>query len=665
MERGNWYLSTWFISFLFTLWFLVVPLIIGIILLKQQSKNNVIFYNNLVANTKSKERELQMKEDDLCTKEKLLIESKAEKERHIKELESRHLEKLKLLTRDREIDLKTREVAINKKEKSWEDRLTAKQRELALKELIHTIKVTALVKEKLQKISELEITLINEEKALNQKILKKKKELCLIELAHRLRFLSNKRSIELELVNHQNKMKAIVNEKHEELALLEQVHIQNLEDLTKEKKLQLEEKEKDLKLREQDVVIKIQEKRNELGNLELAHLKKLDALTKAKDEALLLREKDVEEKERELKGAQQEMQLINQKITLMKQQVISLEDELLYQSFGFYETRFDLESSIEYKGYLQLVRDKQKELVKNKMAVVSHIGANHKQTKSTNQFNKCIKFAIRTFNNECDAVINKVKFYNVDVCEKRIRTAFYEINSLNMYNSFELAEDYLNLKLEELFLAYEYSQKKQEEKEEQRRIRELMREEQEAERQLQEELKVLEKEKQHLENAMIHASQFSEEKVNELKGRLDEIEHQIADVDYRVKNTKAGYVYVISNIGSFGENIYKIGMTRRLEPIDRVKELSGASVPFRYDVHAMIFSEDAPQLEASLHRTFSHRRVNKINERKEFFNVSLEEIKRVAKENHNAIIEFTMLAEAQEYRETLSINKKIAKQYII
>lgn len=122
------------------------------------------------------------------------------------------------------------------------------------------------------------------------------------------------------------------------------------------------------------------------------------------------------------------------------------------------------------------------------------------------------------------------------------------------------------------------------------------------------------------------------------------------------EQTKRGYVYVISNLGSFGENIYKIGLTRRLDPMDRVRELGDASVPFPFDVHAMIFSEDAPKLEATLHQRFSDKRVNMINNRKEFFNVSLKEIADVVAE-YNATIEFTLLAEASDYRQTLAIKE--------
>ena len=145
------------------------------------------------------------------------------------------------------------------------------------------------------------------------------------------------------------------------------------------------------------------------------------------------------------------------------------------------------------------------------------------------------------------------------------------------------------------------------------------------------------------------------DKINELEQKLKLLEKDRENVLEREQNTRAGYVYVISNIGSFGENIYKIGMTRRLEPMDRVKELGDASVPFEFDVHAMIFSEDAPKLENILHETFRKYQVNKVNNRKEFFKVPLEDIESVIKQNHNATVTFTMIAKAEQYRESLRL----------
>lgn len=145
--------------------------------------------------------------------------------------------------------------------------------------------------------------------------------------------------------------------------------------------------------------------------------------------------------------------------------------------------------------------------------------------------------------------------------------------------------------------------------------------------------------------------------MNLLEVELDNINSKLADIDYRQKNQKAGYVYIISNIGAFGENIYKIGMTRRLEPEERIHELSDASVPFNFDIHAMIFSEDAPALENALHKAFEDKKVNMMNSRKEFFNVTLDEIKNVVKNNFDKSVDFIDIAPAEQYRETQRMKK--------
>ena len=143
------------------------------------------------------------------------------------------------------------------------------------------------------------------------------------------------------------------------------------------------------------------------------------------------------------------------------------------------------------------------------------------------------------------------------------------------------------------------------------------------------------------------------QKKEELLHQLEETSKAIEDVDYREANKKAGYVYIISNIGAFGENVYKIGMNRRLDPMERIDELGDASVPFKFDVHAMIFSEDAPALENQLHKAFESKKLNKINSRKEFFNVSLSEIKKVVRQNFDKTVEWTDIAEAEQYRQSI------------
>lgn len=228
------------------------------------------------------------------------------------------------------------------------------------------------------------------------------------------------------------------------------------------------------------------------------------------------------------------------------------------------------------------------------------------------------------------------------------------------------AFDFLECKLEELNLTYAYQLKKEQEKEEQKAIREQMLEEEKVRREIEREKAKIEKEEKQFKNEIAKLMDYLQkssdiekqlyiDKIKELEDKLKLVEKDKANVLEREQNTRAGYVYIISNIGSFGENVYKIGMTRRLEPLDRVKELGDASVPFEFDVHAMIFSEDAPTLETTLHNTFKANQVNKVNPRKEFFRVSLPEIEKVVKENHNATVTFTQVAKAEQYRESLRL----------
>ena len=218
---------------------------------------------------------------------------------------------------------------------------------------------------------------------------------------------------------------------------------------------------------------------------------------------------------------------------------------------------------------------------------------------------------------------------------------------------------YLNLKIQELRLAFEYQQKKQQEKEEQRLARAEMKEAARLQKEIEEQRKKIEKEQTHYQTAYEKLlKQLKEHPDNEdllskkveLENQLTDINKAIKDIDYREANQKAGYVYIISNIGAFGENVYKIGMTRRLDPQDRVDELGDASVPFNFDVHAMIFSDNAPALEAALHKAFEDRKLNMVNTRREFFNVTLDEIKDVVKKNFDKTVEFIDVPDAEQFR---------------
>ncbi len=232
---------------------------------------------------------------------------------------------------------------------------------------------------------------------------------------------------------------------------------------------------------------------------------------------------------------------------------------------------------------------------------------------------------------------------------------------------------YVELKLIELRLMHEYQVKKQQEKEEAKEARARQREEAKVRKEMEEERKKLEKEQSHYQNALNKLNQqiaaassdadrtALEEKKLELESHLSDIVQQISDVDYRAANQRAGYVYIISNIGAFGEGVYKIGMTRRLDPMERVDELGDASVPFNFDVHAMIFSDDAPSLETALHTAFADRKINFVNQRREFFRVSLDEIKEVVRKNYDKTVEFVDVPPAAQYRESLKLAEQAKK----
>ena len=352
-------------------------------------------------------------------------------------------------------------------------------------------------------------------------------------------------------------------------------------------------------------------------------------------------------------------------------EVIELDDKILFQDFGVYEPQFSFSSSDEYKKRLNEIREEQKLLIKRGLAAKCYKNwkVNGSEKEGKKLIAESIKLIIRNFNIECDICIDKVKFSNYTNSENRILKSFEMQNKLNETNKVEITHEYLSSKMKELTLAYEYQKKRKQEKEELRILKEQQREEEKVAREIEAKRLELEKQQAHYQNVLKRVNEqievekseerrnFLIEKKEELNNNLADVDKAMEDLDYREANHRAGYVYIISNIGAFGPDIYKIGMTRRLEPEDRISELSGASVPFRFDVHAMIFSNDAPKLEAALHNAFADKKVNLVNGRKEFFRVTLDEIKKVVRENHDKTVEFISLPDAEQFRESEMIRK--------
>lgn len=356
-----------------------------------------------------------------------------------------------------------------------------------------------------------------------------------------------------------------------------------------------------------------------------------------------------------------ELSQLDYAIQEKKKNLISMDDEILVQEFGLYKPQYDFASALDYKEALAEIRSEQKALIKNKQAVTGNTQwqVNGSASKGQKMVNDTQKLLLRAFNVECDELISKVRYTNFDASLNRIYKSAETISKLGVIMSISITQQYLSAKVKELCLAFEYQLKKQQEKEEQRAARAEQREQAKLQKELDEQRRKVEKEQNHYQSALnklqaqlaIHPNDPDLlDKKNQLDSHLADIDKALTDIDYRQANIKAGYVYVISNIGAFGENVYKIGMTRRLNPQDRVDELGDASVPFNFDVHAMIFSDDAPALEAALHRAFENRKLNMVNQRREFFYVTLDEIKTVIKQNFDKTVEFTDVPDAEQYR---------------
>lgn len=353
-----------------------------------------------------------------------------------------------------------------------------------------------------------------------------------------------------------------------------------------------------------------------------------------------------------------------------------LEESAEMIEFGVYKPHFDFGSSDEYRRQLEMLRDNEKEMIRSDKAVISDIEwtVSGSKTEGRKMIKQHQKLMLRAFNGECDAALAKVRWDNALKLEERVNKAFETINKSGEVNRIHMSKEYLDLKIKELRLTFECQEKIKNEKDEQKQIQDEMREEEKARREIEQAKEDAEKEEARYQSALEKAREdvlkASGEKVAQLNDKITQLEAQLKAAQElkeraisRAQITKSGHVYIISNIGSFGEDVYKIGMTRRLEPIDRVKELGDSSVPFSFDVHAIVYSDNAPELESKLHARFETQRVNLVNPRREFFTVRLDDIEKWAKEE-NVDLRLTRVAEAREYRETLAIRAKGEKAIV-
>lgn len=455
----------------------------------------------------------------------------------------------------------------------------------------------------------------------------------------------------------------------EKLKVLEQEKEKEIDDKLNEKQEELknldEEYQKKEETKEKELNKKLKKKQEELDNID----KTYEKIAKDKEKEIDVKLND---KTNELNNLVIKINNNTRELNEIRKEIALVEETLDMQEYGLYEPKYNFINSTAYKERLDAVRKQQKQMIKDKTAAVGTsdwtINGDKRQGKAF--INANIKQILRSFNNETEVIINKVKHSNVESSKKRIQKSFDQLNRLYERENVSLTKSYLNLKVDEMNIAYEYEVKKQEEKELLREEREREREEKKLQKKLEKEKnkfnrendklqKEINKVRDELTTAADKEKAKLEKEIKELKEALNRNNEEIGKIDEWRETPGAGYVYIISNIGSFGKNVFKIGVTRRDNPDERIRELSSASVPFRYDTHVFIFSKDAFALEKELHDRFNDSRVNKVNRRKEFFNITIDDVKQIVEENKADVHSFVEHPDAEEYYDTLKIEEQL------
>lgn len=323
--------------------------------------------------------------------------------------------------------------------------------------------------------------------------------------------------------------------------------------------------------------------------------------------------------------------------------------------------------SDEYKNQISKIRESQRLLVSEREAITCktewHVNSSIREGRK--MINRSMKATLRGFNTECDKIISCVNWRNYTSCQNKILMSFRFYNDYNESLNIKISSKYLNLKIEELRLTFEYHEKRQQEKEKQRRIREQIRDEERLERDRIAAQKEQDKYQHLLNKAQEEVRKATGDELNKLQTEVERLSELLMEAQEKnqraismAQQTKAGYVYVISNIGSFGQDVFKIGMTRRLDPYDRIRELGDASVPFEFDVHAMIACDDAPALENKLHSKFEKYKINLVNNRREFFKVPIDIVENELK-NEISDIYFIKEVKSEQYNKSEILRKKL------
>ncbi len=362
--------------------------------------------------------------------------------------------------------------------------------------------------------------------------------------------------------------------------------------------------------------------------------------------------------EQEHSAAAKAVQALQSQLEEARKSIVESEDLALLQEAGIYRYRHPLTDAVAYTKELAELEDRIKAMTRKDGGAVQATTSwtvNNSVAQGRAMVRDFSKLMLRAFNAEADNLVRGLKPYKLAAAVERLRKVADTIERLGKTMQIRISTPYLHLRLRELELTADFLQKQAEEKEAERIERERLREERKVAQEIERERARLEKERQHYVNALAAlVAKGDEDGAERLRGQLDDVQRAIEDVDYRAANIRAGYVYVISNIGSFGERMVKVGMTRRLDPTDRIRELSDASVPFNFDIHALFFSKDAVGIETAMHERMAEVRVNLVNRRREFFRATPLEVKAHLAELSGELLQFQDIPEALEYRQCLT-----------
>lgn len=330
----------------------------------------------------------------------------------------------------------------------------------------------------------------------------------------------------------------------------------------------------------------------------------------------------------------------------------------MLQQVGIYEYHHPLENAEEYKDRLAGLKETIRKSIRERAAINSsdRFAYNNSLAQGRKMTRDFSKLMLRAYNAEADSCVRSLRAGSVQAAIQRLERCMETVARLGEMMELRVSSDYHALRVQELELTSDYLFKLQEEREAEREERARLREERRAEQELAAERERLNKERRHHENSLQRLREVgSAEEIADLEHRVAQIDEAIEQNDYRAANIRAGYVYVISNVGTFGPNVVKIGMTRRLDPLDRVRELGDASVPFPFDVHAIYFSQDAITLENELHKEFATLRMNQVNLRREFFFATPAEVRDVLRTKVGALLEFTESPEAAQFHQSVGL----------